>query len=341
MKGKQKTFDVGKLPQEFLKGLLTNIPINDPNVLVGPGIGEDAAVVRFNDTTLIFKTDPITFAARDISRYLVTVNANDIACMGGIPRYMLVTYLLPENRTNAAMVKDMFAGLNRACAAEGITLIGGHTEITYGIDRPLAIGFLIGELWTDQVIRTSDASPGDTIMASKAIPLEAMSILAHDIPQRLGLDDGTLKGLCNLLYDPGIGVGKEARIALNTGGVTCMHDPTEGGLATGLQEIAAASGVGLEIYMDKVPILDHAKKVLEGLGINPLGAIASGSLVVCCKEGSAKAILRAWAKEKIQGSIIGKITGSKDMILYQGNRETPLPVFKFDEISKLFSSPER
>ncbi|HHO77343.1 MAG TPA: hypothetical protein ENN05_13080 [Deltaproteobacteria bacterium] len=334
----ERIIPAGKLPADLLARLLGEIPLDDPNILVGPALGEDATAIRFADQILLFKTDPITFASDKLAWYLVTINVNDIACMGGIPKYLLATFLLPEGKTSRASVEKLFSDLQKACTSYNITLVGGHTEITYGINRPIAIGFMIGTLAGDTVIRTSGAGPGDLVLLTKSIPIEGIAVMAQEKADKLGLDSKSLEKARNLIYDPGISVLKDAQIALAQGGVTAMHDPTEGGLATGLHEIAAACGYGITVKMESIPILNLAQEILPRLAIDPLGVLASGSLVVCCKEGFAGKILSAWKKNGIPGSIIGKITHAKEMILVHEGRMDPLPEFTADEITKMFSS---
>jgi hydrogenase expression/formation protein HypE len=327
---------MGKLPVELLRQFLKGLPATHPDVIVGPGIGMDAAVIRFGDEQLVFKTDPITFATDDIAWYLVTINANDIACMGGIPKYLLVTFLLPQGATTPESATTIFTRLKEACAAGGITLVGGHTEITYGIDRPIAVGFMIGTISRHGIIRSSGAKPGDAILLSKGIPLEATALLAREFAHKLGLDEDTLKQAQDLIYSPGISVVRDARIALETGGVTAMHDPTEGGLATGLSELAGASGCGLEVRRESIPAIDLADRILSVFSIDPLGALASGSLIVCCKPENAVAILSAWEGAGIIGALIGTMTSSPELILYRDGKPEALPEFKADEITKAF-----
>lgn len=326
-----KGLPLGKLPMALLERVLKDFTISDPAILRGPRIGEDAAVVRVGDSKLIFKTDPVTFLSEDIAWYLITVNANDIACMGGTPRYLLVTMLLPEGIA-AAAVEALFQDFKRACDASAITLIGGHTEITHGIDRPIAIGFMIGEL-KGEVIGASGAKPGDAILLSKAVPLEACSIIARQIPERIGLDEDTLRQARDLVFDPGISVVKEAALAAAFG-ATALHDPTEGGLATGLSELARASGCGLEVEFDRIPMHAIAGRILPTLGIDPLGAIASGSLLACCPPDKAHQILAAWEAAGVSGALIGRITTS-GLTLLKGGRSLPLPEFDRDELARV------
>jgi len=329
---------VGKLPVSLLRTLLEEMPITDPDVLVGPGIGEDAAAIRFGNQTLLFKTDPITLTSDEIAWYLITINSNDIACMGGIPKYLLVTFLLPAGLTTTSSVNTLFSNLLEACSRFGITLVGGHTEITHGIDRPIATGFMVGTLPGDSVIRTSDARPGNLVLLSKSIPIEAACIIAREKSDMLDLDPDTLKRAQNLIYDPGISVLKEAHIAREQGGVTAMHDPTEGGLATGLREIALACGYGITVEQESIRMLDIAAPILARFVIDPLGALASGSLLVCCEEDSAGNILKAWENNGVDGAVIGRITPGTDMVLRSNGRDYPMPEFASDEITKIFSS---
>jgi hydrogenase expression/formation protein HypE len=333
MKGKQQGLPLGKLPAPLLERLLRSLPASGSDVLKGPGIGLDAAVVNFGGLRLIFKTDPITFLSEDIFWYLITVNSNDIACMGGTPKYLLVTILLPEG-IKTAEVERLFDELKASCASVNITLLGGHTEVAYGIERPLAVGFMIGTL-EKEPLGASNARPGDEILLSKAIPIEAASIIARQLHENLGIDEETLRRAKNLIYDPGISILKEAGIAAELG-ATALHDPTEGGLATGLMELALASGCGIEVDMNSIPVLEIAGKMLVGLGIDPLGAISSGSLLACCPYGKKDAIIDAWRAEGIRGTVIGRVTESGLVLIRNGKRE-PLPEFSRDELARFLS----
>src|SRR5438094_2332656 len=128
---------VGKLPGELLARLIAKYATTDPTVVVGPGVGGDAAAIDLGATTLVVKSDPITFATESPARYLVDINANDLACLGATPRWMMVTALLPGGGTTEAAVEAHFRELRDACLHRGISLVGGHTEITAGLDRAL------------------------------------------------------------------------------------------------------------------------------------------------------------------------------------------------------------
>ncbi|MDP9371688.1 MAG: AIR synthase related protein, partial [Chloroflexota bacterium] len=174
---------VGKLPGALLARLLARYATPDETLLVGPGIGRDAAAVALDDRgALVLKTDPITFAttAGDIGWYLVNVNANDLACLGATPRWLLVTALLPEGRTTPAGVEAIFAGLREACAPLSITLAGGHTEITHGLDRPILVGMLLGEAPREAIVRPGAARAGDAVVLTKGIAVEGTALIAGE-----------------------------------------------------------------------------------------------------------------------------------------------------------------
>src|SRR5438094_1325105 len=163
---------VGKLPGELLARLIAKYATTDPTVVVGPGVGGDAAAIDLGATTLVVKSDPITFASESPARYLVDVNANDLACLGATPRWLMVTALLPEARTTAAQVEAHFRELREICRERRISLVGGHTEITLGLDRPILVGVLIGEVSERGLLKPGGAQPGDQLLLTKALAIE-------------------------------------------------------------------------------------------------------------------------------------------------------------------------
>ncbi|MFW6175075.1 MAG: AIR synthase related protein, partial [Chloroflexota bacterium] len=272
----------GKLPQELLARLLARLETDDPRVLGGAGVGEDAALIDFGDRVLIAKSDPVTFASDLIGWYAAHINANDVACCGGDPRWFLATVLLPVGVSESA-VEAIFNQLHDACHSLGVSMVGGHTEMTLDLPRPLISGTMLGEVPRGQEITTSGARPGDRIILTKGIAIEGASILAREAAGRLraaGVAQDTIDAAADLLFRPSISVVPDARAARSAGGVTAMHDPTEGGLAAALSELAAASGNGLMVESEAVPVLPEAEAVCRALGADPWGLIASGALLI-------------------------------------------------------------
>lgn len=330
----------GKLPMDVLGRLLARVEIADPRVVLGPRAGEDAALIDFGDRYLVAKTDPITFATDLIGWYMVNVNANDIAVMGATPKWFLATLLLPEG-TDEKKVSDVFDQLTRACSDLSIELVGGHTEITYGLDRPIAVGALLGEVDKEAAVFSSGVRPGDTLLLTKGIAIEGASILAREATQTL-LDGGTSRELVETaaaaLHEPGISVVRDAQMACAAGEVHAMHDPTEGGLSGGLYELAAASGLGLEVDFDAIPFLPECSAICDLLRLDPLGLIASGSLLAAVDPQDAAAIVDALVDEGIPATAIGKATDRhQDVKLYKTGKQVEFPRFSRDEIARYFS----
>lgn len=329
----------GKLPLDLLSRFLADIDVRDHRVVLGARAGEDAALIDFGDHYLVAKTDPITFATDLIGWYMVQVNANDIASMGGIPRWLMTTLLLPEG-TSESDVERMFTQIREACETLNITLIGGHTEITYDLPRPIAVGAMLGEVPKDRAVLTSGARPGDSIVLTKAIAVEGTSILAREAEDVLlehGVLQDTIDRAKNFLFSPGISVVPEATIACDTVDVHAMHDPTEGGLAGGLVEMAAAANAGLLIDLDAVPILAECREICDALGLDPLGLIASGSLLAALPPADVPNLIRALSHEGIPAHEIGKVTDASDGIrVRSGTTVRDLPTFSRDELARWF-----
>lgn len=333
------TLPVGKLPLDLLEQLLAQTPVQDPRILLGPGIGLDCAVLDLGATLLVLKSDPITFATDEIGWYAVQVNANDIATTGALPRWLLTTLLLPEGNTTPEMVAKIHADLHETCQQIGVSIIGGHTEITYGLDRPILVGTMIGEVDPQKLVTPRGACPGDRILLTKGVPIEATAILAREFPEqsRTHLSPEEIEQASAFLYSPGISILKDAQIALKAGKVTAMHDPTEGGLSSALWELALASDTSLIIDPQAVYVPPLSRRICQTFRLNPLAAIASGALLLTASEHTAGNICRALRSASIRCMDIGCVESGPPAVCKEtesGRQTLPLP--NRDEIAKLF-----
>lgn len=330
---------LGKLPPELLAQLLSQAPVHDRRVLLGPGIGLDCAVVDAGASLFVYKSEPITFVTENIGWYGVQVSANDIATTGAVPRWYMATLLLPENKTRPEDVERIGGQLFSACEAMNISLIGGHTEITHGLDRPILCGTMIGEVAREGLITPRGAQAGDRLLLTKGVPIEATAILAGEFSNRLTgvLNAVELQQAQNFLYDPGIGVLRDAQIALRTGKVHAMHDPTEGGLAGALWELAEASRCSLVVDPGTVPVPLLARKICNALELNPFCAIASGALLLAVPPGDARLIRLALRDEGIACAEIGWVEYGLPAVwqIDEKGRE-PFIRPERDEIARLF-----
>lgn len=333
----------GKLPHAMLASLLEDLPTQDPDLLLGPSVGEDAAVIDFDagaEKLLVVKSDPITFATDQIGYYAVNVCANDLAVTGATPRFFLPTVLLPASRATPEMVRAIFAQIGQACRSLGIVVAGGHSEVTPTVHQAVVAGAMLGEVSRSRFVRSGGCQPGNVVLLAGAIPVEGTSIIAREMRTQL-LQDGwevpSLDAAADYLFSPGISVLKPALLAARAKLVTAMHDPTEGGLATGIVEMAMASDVGIEIDLDKIPITELSQKLCNRFNLDPLGTLASGALLATAAPEQVDVLLDLWSNAGWTATVIGRVLpeDSGCWALRHGE-SVPFPTFAVDEITKLW-----
>jgi hydrogenase maturation factor len=326
----------GKLPGALLAHLLGGLPAAGSDIIVGPGIGRDAAAVRIGDSILVLKSDPITFASRGAARYLVSINSNDLACLGATPKWMLVTGMFPVGTTRAE-IQEMFAELADVTTEAGIALVGGHTEITSAVNRPVLVGMLAGESTEPRLLKPGNAVAGDLLVVSQPIAIEGTALLAQELEAQLTAEVGreVVMRAQTLLDRPGLSVARDAELAFASADIHAMHDPTEGGISTGAREIAEASGLAAQVHLDRIPVMPETSSIANALGINPIGMLASGSLLVAVPKQDVRALLTAWENAGAQPSVIGRlISAEAGHQLIDGVETRELPAFEQDEVSR-------
>jgi hydrogenase maturation factor len=329
----------GKLPGALLERLVEAYrTLPDPDVIVTPGYGRDAAAINTGgDYPLIVKSDPITFATSAAARYLVAVNANDIACLGGIPRWLTVVLLLPVG-TSESEVESLFADLQHACDAMNISVIGGHTEITPSVNQPVIVGTMLGLAGPTGLLEPGRAKPGDDLMLTKFAAIEGTALLAREFTDQLTpvLGRDTVSRAAKLLQMPGISVVADAAAVLAVGGVTALHDPTEGGVATAVNELARGSDCGAEVLADAIPVLPETRAICDHFELNPLGLLSSGALLVAVAPGHRESIRTAATAAGVPITHIGRLTAPHDGVtMLTSSGRVPLPVFDSDEVTRV------
>ena len=335
----------GKLAPERLARVLNLLPAQDQALLVGPGLGEDAAVLAWPDNTaelLVATSDPITFATDDIGLYALAVGLNDLAVCGAEPRWFLPVVLLPAGRTAPSEADHLFRQLGEACTAAGVSVVGGHTEVTDAVHRTVISGTMLGTVDRGNLIATSGARPGDALLLAGWCPVEAVGILAGAMRDALlarGWTPAELDAASQCLYEPGISIREPALAAARSGLATAMHDPTEGGVATAMRELAAASNTGLEVDLDCIPVPAAAARICRDCGLDPLGCIASGSLLCTCRAADADALMDVWCALGWPSVQVGRVTHAETgLVARRRGRPVPFPQFTADELTRLPSA---
>ena len=328
---------IGKLPPVWLEEGLAGLTVDDPAVLFGAAVGEDAAAVQVDDAeVLVLASDPITLASDSMARYLVLANANDVATSGAEPRWLLATLLFPRG-TSPAEVLSFFRRLDEVCAQVGLALVGGHTEITDAVSRLVAVGTVAGVGARSRLLDKRQMSEGDSLLVTKRVAVEGTGLMAREFGSRLlraGIPAAEVADCCAFLER--IGVLDEARIARGFPGVSALHDVTEGGLAAAVCEFGAVGGHRLRVDMDAIPVYPQTTRFCDALGLDPLGLIGSGSLLITCSSDAVPRLSQALGEAGIEVTDIGEVLGEGEGVeALHGGEPVAWPVFERDEIARL------
>ncbi len=346
----QGPLPTGKVPPQLLAQLLDLLGTDSSDDLIlGPGVGRDAAVVASrgpngDDTYFVLASDPITLAGYRPGWHAVHVNTNDVACLGADPHWFLLTVLGPPG-TEAAALDALMRDVRDACRQVGATLVGGHTEVTDAVQRLVLSGTMIGVFpgggGAGRLIRSDAAREGDALIQIGPIAIEGTALLASAVGSRLsaaGLTDAELAAARDLLAEPGISVLPAATAVRGLPGLHALHDPTEGGLATAAFELAAAAGLSLELQADAILRHPLTDRVAAALDLDPLGLLASGALLAAVDADQAPALLRQLHNSGARAAQIGSLRASNQPAILVANGATrSLPRFERDELVRVLA----
>ncbi len=323
---------IGKVPESVLKrSVLRQLKTRRAEVLVGADVGEDCAVLQIaEDEVMVLSTDPITGTTVDMGRWAVMVSANDIASSGAEVIGMLVCCMLPPD-IEEPQIRELMQQVELACEELHIQVVGGHTEITDAVNRPILTITGIGKVKKNRVLATGSAKPGQDIVVTKWIGLEGTAILAAEheeelltkYPRHLVEEAKAYKEMLSIL--------PEAATAMKSS-VSAMHDITEGGVFGALWEMAESAGVGLEIDLKKLPIKQATVEICEYFDINPYGLMSSGSLMIAADQGHD--LVRELEKAGIHAAVVGKVTRGNDRVVLNGEERRFIEPPKTDELYK-------
>lgn len=323
----------GKIPESVLKrSVLRQLHNRRDEVLMGAGVGEDCAALKLaEDEILVMSTDPITGTGKDMGELAILVTANDLASSGAEPIGVMLTILLPVG-TEEAVLKQMMKEAEAACEKYNMQVLGGHTEISAAVNRPLVSVTGVGKAKKGTLISTAGVRPGMDIVVSKWIGIEGTAILAKEKEKELLSKYSTTFIDRAKDLDAYISVLSEAAVAVRSG-VSAMHDVTEGGIFGALWEMAEASGVGLEIDLKKIPVRQETVEICEFFGLNPYELISSGCMLMAAADGNL--LVHELEKAGIPASVIGKATDGNDRVLYNEEEKRFLEPPKPDELYKV------
>ncbi|MDR1065841.1 MAG: AIR synthase family protein [Clostridiales bacterium] len=329
--------DIGKLSQELLDKYVLNVigarGVKRGETKTRAGFGEDCAVLDIGDEYLSVSSDPITAAEKNIGRLAVHVNANDIAASGCEPVGITITLLMPPGCKESDIETIMNDTINAANEI-GVEIVGGHTEVTDAVNRPVISAAVFGKSAGKKFVSSSGAKTGQDLIMTKWAGLEGTAILADCAKDKLCAEFGVEFVMSALKRGGALSVTRESRIAM-TFGATAMHDVTEGGVFGACYEMAAAAKVGVEIFAENIPVLPETHAICDFMEINPFKLISSGSLLIAASEGEKLATLLL--DRGVEAAVIGRFTPRADdrfVIFKNGRKKLERPAA--DEIYKAF-----
>ena len=301
----------GKLQPDILKNSVLNFTgAYRKDLLVGGGIGEDAALIKVPDGILVAASDPVTGAVKNAGSLLVHVNANDLACKGADPSWLVVTLIVPDNM-GVNFITDIMKEIHETCKELNIAVAGGHTELTEKYSQPVISGTMLG--MTRYELSAKNINSGDLILATGHAGLEGMSILANDkedlmkkifTPNEIGI----IKSWGN-----DFSVVRPAKILREY--ARYMHDPTEGGLNGALYEVQGGADLGIEIFNSNIPVSELTLRAAKELNFDCMNLISSGMLIAVISPDKISEAQEKLEAENISSKIIGKFTGGKKISL--------------------------
>lgn len=324
--------EIGKVPEAVLKrSVLRKINVKRPEVLVHAGVGEDCAVLGPTEDAIVLSTDPITGTAKDIGKLAFHITANDIASSGAELIGILVTIIFPPKNSEEELktIMEDMAGLADQYQVE---ILGGHTEVSEAVNQTLVSVTGVGRIAREKMITTGGLKPHQELVVTKWIGLEGTSILAKekDAELKKHLPEEMVETAKR--FDEYLSVVPDSRIAMEMG-VSAMHDVTEGGIFGALWEMAAASGVGLEIDLKKIPIRQETIEVCEVFDINPYMLISSGTMLIGTDHGHQ--LVEALERAGIHAAVIGYATKDNDRVIINGDERRFLEPPKADELFRV------
>jgi len=331
-----------KLAVEDLLKILKVLRPTDPSVIIGPKVGEDAAVIDLgNGLALVTHPDPISGALKFLGYLAIHVPANDVAVTGAHPKYFTPVILIPEG-ASLEVIEGIVSDMRKALQEISGQVVGGHTEVTDAVTHPLVITTAMGLTRKESIVRTSGAKPGDMVIMTKTAGIEGTAVLASDFKDEL-----LRRGIPHAIVKEGeamirqVSVVEEALTLAEHGFANAMHDPTEGGVVGGLTEIAYASNTSIIVDESKIPLNPVTKLLASAMGVDPLKMLSSGTLIASIPKDRVDDALRAVKEEAgISATIIGKVVKRSDYLLHLTRTDGSIEVFRsphvIDEIMKLW-----
>ncbi len=321
----------GKISETVLKrSVLKKLEKNREEVIQGPGLGVDAAVLKTKEECLLFSAECISEKVEDACFYGMNRALNNLACAGAKPVGILLNILMDPD-ISEEMLQKFMERASGLCSRYKIDILGGHTQVTDRVGGLLpsftAVGF--GKEKRQEPTFKKEAG----LILTKEIALEGSCMLAWE-------KAGELEGYFNREFvrnaknfKEKLSILPEAELLQNEENIL-MHDLSQGGILAGLWEMAERTAMGLEVDLKAVPIRQESVEICEYFSLNPYELLSGGALLIAAE--NAQELTGRLQKAGIRASIIGRLTSGRDRILHSGEVVSYLNRPAMDNIYKLF-----
>jgi hydrogenase expression/formation protein HypE len=329
---REKLPEIGKISQQVFEELIyPRLGAKSRSVLVGPMHGVDTGIIRVGNRALALTTDPVfivpEYGWKRAAWFAIHILLSDVVTSGLPPRYLAIDFNLPMAVTEEQL-EIVWKTIHSECRKYGVSVVTGHTARYGNCGFPMVGGAtVIAEGRLKDYVAPGFVRAGDSIIVTKGPAIEAAGIFAAMFPERLEQEFGAefARKAEKLFWK--MSVVEDALAAVSVGvrdkGVTSMHDATECGLWGGLYEMAQASGFGVRVTKEAIPVMPGVREICDLYGIDPYKSISEGTLIVTCRPKRTEAVLTALRRRSIHCAAIGEVT-SRRMVLVEDGRETGL-----------------
>jgi len=324
--------EIGKVSETVLKrSVFKQLQVKRDEVLIGPGVGEDCSVIKVGSKEcIVLSSDPITGSSNQLGELAVHITLNDLAASGATPIGLMLTLLLPDGYSEKEL-KALMKTISELAKEYNVQIIGGHTEITDAVTKPIVTVTGVGKIHEEKVMLSKKIKPGMDIIMTKWAGVEGTSIIAHEGEQQLKSYYNSDLIEVAKSFSQYLSVVKDSKIAMKHN-VYAMHDITEGGIYGALWEIGAKANLGMIVDQSLIPIRQETIEICEYFDLNPYKLIGSGSMVIVTDE--SEAMLRDFIEAGIKATVIGQLTeGTHRQIKFEEVMRSLAPA-KSDELYK-------
>jgi len=316
--------------------ILPRLGFHRPNITHGPAFGVDVSVIDIGSGMgLAMTSDPLSLipslGLAESAWLSVHLMANDMATTGHSPMFAQMVLNLPPWLSSDDFV-TYWEYVHRYCKAIGVAITGGHTGSIEGQNSTIAGGgtMLLTAPLKD-ILVSSKGQVSDVIIVTKECALSSAAILAMSFPKTVQnkLGKEVYEQCCALFHQTSS--LPDALTAAATGMVTAMHDVTEGGVLGAIYEMSLASGLGVRVFTEDLPVGNAQQQVTSLFGIDERFCIGTGSMVMAVKPGGEKQVLSALAEKQIKATVIGEFTEkAQGPQLITNGREEAMPYYEKD-----------